>query len=76
MTMMMVRETSAISPISLEVAKRFIGDGGDGSLAILKLGFDINVQPFSLITVRDRQLSPAALTMYDHITREVERHAD
>ena len=73
MTMMMVQESNAISPIAFEVAKRFARQHGDGPLAILNLGFDINVQPFSLITVRDRQLSPAAMTLYEHIVREVER---
>ena len=73
MTMMMVQESNAISPIAFEVAKRFARQHVDGPLAILNLGFDINVQPFSLITVRDRQLSPAAMTLYEHIVREVER---
>ena len=59
--------------MALEVAKRFTGKEGDGSLAILNLGFDISVQPFSLITVRDRQLSPAAMTMFDCIVNEIER---
>lgn len=72
MTMVMIRESNAISPMALEVAKRFTDKDSEGSLAILNLGFDINVQPFSLITVRDRQLSPAAMTMFDCITREVE----
>lgn len=73
MTMVMIRESNAISPMALEVAKRFTDKDSDGSLAILNLGFDINVQPFSLITVRDRQLSPAAMTMFDCIIREVEQ---
>ncbi len=73
MTMVMIRESDAISPMALEVAKRFTESDGDGSLAILKLGFEINVQPFSLITVRDRQLSPAATTMFDCIVNEVKR---
>lgn len=72
MTMVMIRESNAISPMALEVAKRFTDKDSDGSLAILNLGFEINVQPFSLITVRDRQLSPAAKTMFDCIIREVE----
>lgn len=75
MTMMMVQESNAVSPIALEVAKRFAGQKGDGPLAILNLGFDINVQPFSLITVRGRQLSPAAMTLYEHIVGEVERQS-
>ena len=73
MTMMMVQESNAISPIAFEVAKRFARQHGDGPLSILDLGYDINVQPFSLITVRDRPLSPAAMTLYEHIVREVER---
>ena len=75
MTMMMVQESNAISPIAFEVAKRFARQHGDGPLSILDLGYDINVQPFSLITVRDRPLSPAAMTLYEHIVREVERQS-
>ncbi len=76
MTLIMVRESDAISPIALEVAKRFVGDDASGTLAILPLGFDINIQPFSLITVKNRQPSPAAKTVYDFVLAEIESQKD
>jgi DNA-binding transcriptional LysR family regulator len=73
MTMMMVQESDAIAPIAYEVAAPFVDGHGDKSLVILPLQEDINVQPFSLITLRGRQLSPAAQTMFQAVSREIDR---
>jgi DNA-binding transcriptional LysR family regulator len=72
MTLVMVRETDAIAPMALDVAKRFVAHTGDGTLAILPLGFDIMVEPFSLISMKERQLSPAATTVHEIILAEAE----
>ena len=72
MTLVMVRETNAIAPMALDVAKRFVDQTGDGTLAILPLGFDIMVEPFSLIAMKGRQLSPAATTVHEIILAEAE----
>ena len=73
MTMMMVQETDAIAPIAYEVAAPFVEGHGDKSLVILPLVEEINVQPFSLITLRGRQLSPAAQTMFQAVSTEIDR---
>jgi DNA-binding transcriptional LysR family regulator len=70
MTLVMVRETDAIAPMALDVAKRFVQNTGDGTLAIVPLGFHILVEPFSLISMRGRQLSPAATTVHQIILNE------
>jgi DNA-binding transcriptional LysR family regulator len=72
MTLVMVRETDAIAPMALDVAKRFVAQTGDGTLAILPLGFDIMVEPFSIISMKERQLSPAAATVHEIILAEAE----
>ncbi len=72
MTLVLVRETNAIAPMALDVAKRFTDQSGDGTLAILPLGFDIMVEPFSLISLKGRQLSPAAATVHEIILAEAE----
>lgn len=73
MTMMMVQETDAIAPIAYEVAAPYAEGHGDKSLVILPLEEAINVQPFSLITLRGRQLSPAAQTMFQAVSGEIDR---
>lgn len=72
LTLVMVAQSDAISPVSVEVA-RFIRDKGglDGAIDILPVDFDITVWPYSLIKLRNRALSPAAQTLYDLILREI-----
>lgn len=72
LTLVMVSQTDAIAPIALDMAK-FVNDteGLDGAIEILPISFDIDVQPYSLITVRNRALSPAARLLYDHILGEI-----
>ncbi|MGE0500338.1 MAG: LysR family transcriptional regulator [Rhizobiaceae bacterium] len=72
LTLLMVAQSDAIAPISVAVA-RFIQDeeGLGGAIAILPLEEDLEVRPYSLITARDRTLSPAARTLYDFILREI-----
>jgi len=43
----------------------------DGSIEILPIEFEIVVQPYSLITVRNRSLSPAAQILYDQIRNQI-----
>ena len=72
LTLVMVTRTDAIAPIALEVS-RFVTDpdGLSGALGVLPIDFEINVQPYSLITARNRALSPAAQMLYDFILQEV-----
>lgn len=72
LTLVMVAQSDAIAAISVEVA-RFIRakKGLAGAVEMLPLDFDIEVQPYSLITVRNRTLSPAARLLYDGILNKI-----
>ena len=72
LTLVMVAQTDAIAAVSLEVATFLKGRGDlDGSIEILPIEFEIVVQPYSLITVRNRSLSPAAQILYDQIRNQI-----
>ena len=69
MTMTLVASSDALAPLA-SAAARFVGhDGAPGKLAILPTDFSIVAQPYSLIALRNRALSPAAQAVYD-IVRE------
>jgi DNA-binding transcriptional LysR family regulator len=72
LTLVMVAQSDAIAPVSIQVAK-FIQnpDGLAGAIDIVQTEFDIEVRPYSLITVKNRALSPAAKMLHDFILREV-----
>jgi DNA-binding transcriptional LysR family regulator len=72
LTLVMVAQSDAIAPVSIQVA-RFIQspEGLSGAIEIVPTEFDIEVRPYSLITVRNRALSPAARMLYDFILKEV-----
>jgi DNA-binding transcriptional LysR family regulator len=72
LTLVMVAQSDAIAPVSIQVA-RFIQspDGLAGAIDVLPTEFDIEVRPYSLITAKQRVLSPAAKMLYDFILREV-----
>lgn len=72
LTMVMVSQTDAIAPVALDMAKFINADDGlAGAIEILPTAFDIDVQPYSIITARNRALSPAARFLYDHILEEI-----
>ena len=65
LTLVMVAQSDAIAPVALDVAKFINGeDGLAGAIEILPISFDIDVQPYSLITAKNRALSPAAKMLY------------
>lgn len=65
LTLVMVAQSDAISPVSVEVANFIRGDAGlAGAIEILPTDFEIVVQPYSLITVKNRPLSPVARMVY------------
>jgi molybdate transport repressor ModE-like protein len=68
LTFVMIARSLAIGAVALQVA-RFLRDDEDlaGAVEILPLDFEIEVQPYSLITARSRTLSPAAQILYDAI---------
>jgi DNA-binding transcriptional LysR family regulator len=71
LTMIMVAKSDAIAPMSVEAAK-FVASHGDapGPIEILPTQFEIVVQPYSLIKVRNRAMSPAAQSVYDFVRTE------
>jgi DNA-binding transcriptional LysR family regulator len=65
LTMMVVAGSDALAPLASPAA-RFVGyEGAAGKLTILPTAFSIVVQPYSLIALRNRALSPAAQTVYN-----------
>jgi DNA-binding transcriptional LysR family regulator len=66
LTLVMVAQSDAIAPVSVEVAT-FIKGGLGGAIEMLPVDFEIVVQPYSLITVKNRPLSPAARMLYAEI---------
>lgn len=72
LTLVMVAQSDAIAPVSVQVAKFIQGpEGLGGAIDVLPTDFDIEVRPYSLITMKQRVLSPAAKMLYDFILREV-----
>jgi DNA-binding transcriptional LysR family regulator len=70
LTMILVAKSDAIAPISLEAARFATDQGGTaGALAILPTEAPIIVQPYSLITVRNRALLPAAQSVFDFVKK-------
>ena len=68
LTLVMVAQSDAIAPVSVEVAE-FIGGGRGlaGAIEALPVDLDIEVQPYSVIKVRNRALSPTAELLHDFI---------
>ncbi len=70
LTLVTIARSDAIAAVSVAVA-RFIKDDLKGEIEILPLDFAIEVQPYSLIMLRDRRLSPAARMLRDHILNQI-----
>lgn len=70
LTLVTVAQSDAIAAVSIAVA-RFIKEDLGGGIEILPLDFGIEVQPYSLIMLRDRRLSPAAQMLHDHILNQI-----
>jgi DNA-binding transcriptional LysR family regulator len=70
LTMIMVAKSNAIAPMSVEAAK-FVAEGAaTGQIEILPTARPIVIQPYSLITVRNRAMPPAALSVYEFVRDE------
>jgi DNA-binding transcriptional LysR family regulator len=74
LTLVMVAQTDAIAPIAVDVAD-FVNaaEGLAGAIDVLPIDFEINLQPYSLITARNRALSPAAQMLYDFVVEQADR---
>lgn len=72
MTLIMVTQSEAISPVSTEVARFLVDQHGlGGNVDILPIEFDIDVQPYGLVKLAKRTLSPTARLLYDAILEEI-----
>lgn len=72
LTLVMVAQSNAIAAVSLELAHFIRAQNGPaGAVATLPLDLDIEMQPYSLITLRNRTLSPAANLLYDAILQKI-----
>ncbi|BCH20680.1 LysR family transcriptional regulator [Mesorhizobium sp. L-8-10] len=70
LTLVMVAQSDAIAPVATEVADFIRAEQGlAGAIEILPVDVDIEVQPYSLIMLRNRALSPAAQILHDFIVR-------
>lgn len=74
LTVMTVSRTNAIAPVSTSVARFFATEFGDPSAVVeLPAGFDLDVEPYALIRMAGRDLTPAAQAMHDLLVAEVSR---
>ena len=72
LTLIMVAGSDSIAPVSTEVAQFIRGEAGlAGAVDIVPIDFDLEVQPYSLITLANRALSPAARTLHDLVLAEI-----
>lgn len=70
LSMMIAARSDAIAPLSVEAAKFACEGVAPGALTILPTQFAIVVQPYSLIALRGRPLSPAAQAVFEVIRGE------
>ena len=69
LTLVTVNQTNAIAPVATSVARFFASQSGMGSaIGELALDLPLEVQPYALITVAGRELTPAAKAMYGFIS--------
>jgi DNA-binding transcriptional LysR family regulator len=68
MTIVTVNQTNAIAPIATSVARFFSSQSGMSSaIAELAVDLPLEVEPYALITMAGRELTPAAKAMYEFI---------
>jgi DNA-binding transcriptional LysR family regulator len=68
LTVALVCSSNAIAPIAREMAEFVTENGGGASeVRILQTDFEIDLKPYSLISVKDRALPPSAKLFYDLI---------
>lgn len=74
LTVMTVSRSNAIAPVSTAVARFFANDfGAPGAIDELPFILPLEVEPYALIRLAGRQLTPAAQAMYDIVTAEIAR---
>lgn len=74
LTVMTVSRTNAIAPVSSSVARFFASEFGDPSAVVeLPAGLELEVEPYALIRMAGRELTPAAQAMYEVLAAEISR---
>ena len=68
MAIVMAAKTDAIAPLAIPVAELFLSAG---NFHVLKLTETMTVEPFGLLKVKDRPLSPSAQVLYDAVEAEM-----
>ena len=77
MTLAIVCETDAITPIALSTAHFYTSEKGfGGRIRQLDVARDMVVLPYSLVGLRDREVSPAMLRVIDLIRRRIQGPVD
>jgi DNA-binding transcriptional LysR family regulator len=75
LTIVTASRTNAIAPLSAAVGRFFSSEfGNTGSLAELPVDLALEVEPYGLIRAADRELTPAAQSMYEVVLTEVSRN--
>ena len=69
LALMLAARSDAVCALSTSAALFAVGNSG-AAVALLPTDFEIVVQPYSLITPRDRALTPVAQTVFDRILAE------
>ncbi|WP_246752798.1 LysR family transcriptional regulator [Sinorhizobium sp. BG8] len=68
LTVAIVCGSNAIAPIARDMADFVAGNAADaGNVRILQTDFEIDIKPYSLISVKGRALPPSAKLLYDLI---------
>jgi DNA-binding transcriptional LysR family regulator len=74
LTVMTVSRTNAIAPVSTSVARFFASEFGEpGAVVELPAGLEFEVEPYALISMAGRELTPAAQAMRDVLVAEIAR---
>jgi DNA-binding transcriptional LysR family regulator len=72
--MALLSQSNAIMPISSAMADFVTSQSSEmGNAVILPINFDLSVRPYSLITMRDRVLTPSAQLLYDLVLAECQK---
>lgn len=72
LTLVVVTQSDAIASVSLSVSDFLRAPSGlDAAIEVVPMDYEIEVQPYSLITAANRTLSPAAQLVYDAIVERM-----
>lgn len=74
MTLAMIGQSNAIAPIARSVGDFYSdSDGFGGRITTLPVAEDLNVSAYSLIRMKDKDLSPAAQLFYSAVEQQLKR---